>query len=266
MVLLLIKTLAVPGGQSVSNVASWHTKRNSVFAPVRGTRNGISIPDPIPNTRKFFIMEKTIRRSYNSINKIYFFSATIHEWRPLLEEENKKILITDYLRQLTQKQLITVYAFVIMPNHIHLIWQQNKLNGKETPQASFLKYTAHEFLKMLKANGQSHLYEIIAANKKHEIWQRDPVSIEIYSRQVAIQKLQYIHFNPVTGKWKLAKDDISYYWSSAVFYETGIDSFGFLSDIYTVFDYSFHTSKPLLSFTRLYGFFVDQFNDRSYDG
>jgi hypothetical protein len=38
-------------------------------------------------------------------------------------------------------------------------------------------------------------------------------------------------------KWQLAKDDISYtYSSSAKFYETGIDDFGFLNDLYTVFD------------------------------
>ena len=69
----------------------------------------------------------------------------------------------------------------------------NKLNGKETPQGSFLKYTAHEFLKKLKINGKSRMYEVNAANKKHELWQRDSLSVEIYSRDVAIQKLQYIH-------------------------------------------------------------------------
>jgi len=53
---------------------------------------------------------------------------------------------------------------------------------------------------------------------------------------VAIQKLKYIHFNPVTGKWTLAKDDLDYYYSSARFYETGIDEFGFLSNNFEVFD------------------------------
>ena len=51
--------------------------------------------------------------------------------------------------------------------------------GKETPQGSFLKYTAHEFLKTLKHNGKSKPYEVNAANKKHEIWQRDSLSIEM---------------------------------------------------------------------------------------
>jgi REP element-mobilizing transposase RayT len=181
-------------------------------------------------------MESSIRKSYNSLSKIYFFTATIHKWLPLLAQEKNRSLIIDYLDKLVKKELLTVYAFVIMPNHIHIIWQQNKLNGKETAQGSFLKYTAHEFLKELKLHNQSYLYEVNAANKKHEIWQRDSLSIEIYSRQVAVQKLQYVHFNPVSKKWMLAKDDISYYWSSAWFYETGIDNFGFLSNLYTVFD------------------------------
>jgi REP element-mobilizing transposase RayT len=41
------------------------------------------------------------------------------------------------------------FGFVIMPNHVHLIWRTKELNGKETAQGSFLKYTAHEFRKLL---------------------------------------------------------------------------------------------------------------------
>ncbi len=65
------------------------------------------------------------------------------------------------------------------------------------------------------------MYNVDVANKSHEIWQRDSLGIEIYSRHVAIQKLEYIHINPVKGLWQLAKDDISYYYSSARFYEEG---------------------------------------------
>jgi putative transposase len=181
-------------------------------------------------------MQQQPRKSYNTTNKIYFFTATIHKWLPLLNSDKNKKLITDYLKKLSDDGLFNIYAFVIMPNHIHVIWQQNKLNGKETPQGSFLKYTGHEFLKELKAEGLSYLYEVKAANKKHEIWQRDSLSVEIYSRHVAVQKLAYIHFNPVSKKWSLAKDDLDYYWSSARFYETGIDEFGFLKNLYSVFD------------------------------
>jgi putative transposase len=176
------------------------------------------------------------RKSHTSLGNIYFWTATIHKWIPLLSTDENKQIIINSLKKLSEDNLITVYAFVIMPNHIHLIWQQNGLNGKETPKGSFLKYTAHVFLKQLKLAGASHLYAINASNKKHELWQRDSLGIEIYSRAVAKQKLDYIHFNPVSGKWQLSKDDLSYYYSSARFYETGEDEFGFLNNLYEVFD------------------------------
>jgi hypothetical protein len=91
-------------------------------------------------------------------------------------------------------------------------------------------------LQQLIAESKSSLYEVKALNKKHEVWQRDSLGIEIYSRAVVKQKLDYIHFNPVSGKWQLSKDDLSYYYSSARFYETGRDEFGFLNNIYEVFD------------------------------
>ena len=173
----------------------------------------------------------TTRKSFTAPGKIYFWTATIHKWQHLLHERHKALII-DYLKKLSADGLVTIYGFVIMPNHIHLIWQQNKKNGKENAFGSFLKYTAHRFLKDLKSEGQSERYKVDVSNKLFEIWQRDSLAIEIYSRHVAVQKLGYIHANPVSGIWKLAKDDLNYYYSSARFYETGVDDFGFLNNLF----------------------------------
>ena len=175
------------------------------------------------------------RKSHTSLGQIYFWTATIHKWYQLLKPDGNKQLIIDSLKFLSDGQFITVYAFVIMPNHIHLIWKLNKLNGKETPKGSFLKYAAHKLLDQLKQEGKSKDYLVSQSNKKHEIWQRDSLGIEIISLAVAIQKLDYIHFNPLSGKWQLAKDDLGYHYSSARFYETGIDEFGFLNNLLSVF-------------------------------
>ena len=175
------------------------------------------------------------RKSQTKLGHIYFWTATIHEWFHLLEEDERKIIILNYIKNLSNAGLITVYAFVIMPNHMHLIWRQNKLNGKEMPKASLLKYTAHLFLLQLKAKDIADPYEVNHANKSHQIWRRDSLAIDIYSREAAAQKLEYIHANPVTGKWMLAKDDLHYYYSSARFYESGIDEFGCLNDIFEMF-------------------------------
>jgi REP element-mobilizing transposase RayT len=45
--------------------------------------------------------------------------------------------------RLAKKRKIEVYAFVLMPNHLHFIWQLLEMNGKEKPHTFFLKFTAH---------------------------------------------------------------------------------------------------------------------------
>ena len=175
------------------------------------------------------------KKSYTALGKIYFWTASIHEWYDLLTPKENKQIIIDSLKYLSDKGLIDIYAFVLMPTHIHLIWKLNKLNGKESPKASFLKYTSHTLLNKLKIEEKSDAYLVNESNKEHNIWQKDSLAIEIFSFKVAMQKLDYIHYNPVSSKWQLAKDDLSYYYSSVRFYNNELDEFGFLKNLISVF-------------------------------
>jgi putative transposase len=167
------------------------------------------------------------------LEKLYFFTATMKDWIPLFEKEGFKEIITDSLNFLVSKSLISVYAFVIMPNHVHLIWELHGWNGKESPHASFLKFTAHQFLRKLRSEDAGLLkrFEVQEVNKSHSFWQRDSLPIELYQPKVIFQKLDYLHQNPCRGKWMLAESPLNYYFSSYEFYETGIDRFGFLTHI-----------------------------------
>jgi putative transposase len=89
------------------------------------------------------------RKSHMFLGQIYFWTATINQWQYLLQKDQYKQVIIDSLAYLSKKNKIDVFAFIIMPNHIHLIWRIKMMNGKEKPSASLLKYTAHEFRKML---------------------------------------------------------------------------------------------------------------------
>lgn len=60
-------------------------------------------------------MDSIPRKSHTSLGQIYFWTATIHKWLPLLELDKNKELIIDFLREFSEKKLITVYGFVIMP-------------------------------------------------------------------------------------------------------------------------------------------------------
>ena len=71
-----------------------------------------------------------------------FYTGTILEWKPLLKPDKYKDIIIQSLQHLTANKKITLYDFVIMSNHIHLVWQVLPRKTPEQIQHSFMKYTA----------------------------------------------------------------------------------------------------------------------------
>lgn len=177
--------------------------------------------------------EESQRKSQLNYGEIYFWTATINQWQHLLLHNSFKDVILQSINNLSERGKVDVFSFVIMPNHIHLIWRLNEKNGKESPHASFLKFTAHEFKKMLIAQGEEKLmsYLVDAKNKEYEFWKRDSLATILFTREVAYQKMDYIHRNPCAGKWQLVADYCDYSYSSAAYYEKGIKSFAFLKDL-----------------------------------
>jgi hypothetical protein len=57
------------------------------------------------------------------------------------------------------------------------------------------------------------------------------LAVHLYTQEVAYQKLDYIHLNPLAEHWQLAKDPCDYKYSTAKFYESGIKEFSFIKDL-----------------------------------
>ena len=165
------------------------------------------------------------------IGFVYFCTATILNWKHLLKPDKYKDIIISSLKYLVENDKIKVYGFVIMPNHIHLIWEMIEKNGKEMPNASFMKYTGHQFLEDLRANHSQILpyFEVDSTTRRYHFWQRNSLPVALFSSEVWEQKLEYIHNNPIQERWKLADLPENYRYSSARFYYTGEDEFGFLT-------------------------------------
>ncbi len=167
------------------------------------------------------------------LNKIYFYTATIVRWNRLLALDIYKQIIVDSLEYLVLKKKIKLYAFVIMPNHIHLIWEHLELNGKEMPHASFMKFTSHKIQSYLRNVDAKMLekYKSNLSNRDYQFWQVNSLSIDLFSPDVIFQKLEYLHNNPCQDHWQLSDTPVAYPWSSASFYENGDANFEFLTHI-----------------------------------
>ncbi len=51
-----------------------------------------------------------------------FHIATINSWKHLLKDDGFKDIIINCLEWLSANNRCAVHGFVIMPNHIHLLW------------------------------------------------------------------------------------------------------------------------------------------------
>lgn len=163
-----------------------------------------------------------------SIEGAQFFTATIYEWNHLLSNDNHKDTIVESLKFLVTDNKIELNAFVIMSNHIHLIWQPLFGFASSDIQASFMKFTARQLKRSLIKNDIEALtgFKVNKYDRAYQIWKREPLSIELISEDLFKQKLEYIHCNPVkAGLCKVPED---YYYSSARFYQDGTNNFGLL--------------------------------------
>lgn len=172
-----------------------------------------------------------IRQSYMENHLPYFYTLTVENFKHLLADDYMKSIIIESWQYLVNERLVEIYGYVIMPNHLHLIWRMMGSNGKETPAGSFAKYTAHRFLKHLEKHNPVALsfYTSDKRDRKHQFWKRDPLAIPITRDSILTQKLEYIHNNPVREKWNLSIYPEDYRWSSARYYTDGVDEFGIVT-------------------------------------
>ena len=158
-----------------------------------------------------------------------FFTATIKGKYKLLQHDKYKDIIINSLRFLVEDKRIRLFAFAIMTDHIHLIWQMQPSTNPQDVQRDFLKYTAQRIKHDIQKNHPELLkhFETDANDRYYQFWKRRALSIELRTHKVYLQKLNYIHLNPVkAGFCKLPEE---YKYSSALFYETGVDNWGFLT-------------------------------------
>ncbi len=177
------------------------------------------------------------RKSKMLLNEVYFWTDTIKDWNHLLKPEKYKGLIIQILEDLCKKNLIRVFGFVIMPNHLHFLWEHLKKNGREMPYASFNKAIGHLIIKDLKMHHVNVLpyFKVDEREREYRVWQRDALAVLMDSKKKFEQKLEYIHLNPLQEKWNLSTKPEGYRWSSAAFYEYGFSEFEFLTDYREVY-------------------------------
>jgi len=171
-----------------------------------------------------------IRTRLNETNAVYFVTITCFNWINLFEITNFYPFIYRWFNFMIagKKKII---GYVIMPNHMHLLIyipedseEINKVIGEGKRFMAYDMVKALTELNLVKL--QDFLHESVfdfekIRGKKHQVFRPNSDIKLCYDEDIIIQKLDYIHHNPVSGKWNLVDDYIEYPHSSAAFYELG---------------------------------------------
>jgi REP element-mobilizing transposase RayT len=121
-------------------------------------------------------------------------------------------------------------GYVIMPNHLHLLIHVPEGLSINALLANMKRFAAYEVIKRLEAQGDSKLLDRLASsvsqggtarNQRHCVWRTSSDIKRCFNEKFVLQKLNYIHANPVRGKWMLAERSMDYPHSSAMFYHSG---------------------------------------------
>lgn len=92
-----------------------------------------------------------------------------------------------------------------------------------------MSFTAHKFKTDLEENHLKVLahFKVEAKDRSYQFWERNSLGIDLVNEGMFIQKLNYIHQNPVVAGLCLQPEE--YHYSSAKYYEDGIDDFEMLT-------------------------------------
>src|ERR1700743_3145869 len=136
---------------------------------------------------------------------LYFVSfATVH-WIDVFVRRLYFDCIIDNLNYCVNEKGMEIFAWVIMPSHVHLVFR----SLKEKPEdllGAFKSVTSKKMVKLIEENRHESRREWMlnafkkagaanSNNTNHQFWQQHNKPIELWSNDVIQRKIDYIHNN-----------------------------------------------------------------------
>ncbi len=163
--------------------------------------------------------------------RIYFETFTVQNWVSVfLDFPMANDIVIDSLNYLSKYESMEIYAFVIMRDHMHLVWEIKDDEILSEIRSKFKSYTGRNIVKMLGNVDQEYLenFQSERQDRKHKFWKIGKYSYHLKHRDIVLQKIRYIHQNPLVGDYKSVDRVEEYRYSSARFYKFNDLHFKFL--------------------------------------
>ena len=143
-------------------------------------------------------------KRFHESGQTHFVTFCCYRRRTLFLSDSSKQIFEDALERIRRSFSLRVYGYVVMPEHVHLLLGE--------PQ----RETLADAIKSLKQGVSRRLI-----GEAEHFWQKRYFDFNIRNEQQFVEKLKYIHRNPVNKELCARPED--WEWSSFVHYATGHD-------------------------------------------
>ena len=161
-------------------------------------------------------MTKGLIRYYGT-QHLHFITCSCYRRQPRLHTAWRRHLFLKILEQARCKLRFVVHGYVVMPEHFHLLITEPEIGDP----AVVMKVIKERFTRQLNqhrkpVSAQTALWDSTPA----PVWQKRFYDFNVWSEKKRIEKLRYMHRNPVKRGLVIEPDQ----WKGAAFALTGPES------------------------------------------
>ena len=142
-------------------------------------------------------------KRYQQTKNFHFITFSCYRRRPFLASDAAKDTAQQILEQARRQQKLCIAAYVLMPEPIHLLTDEPAVGTLATFLQIFKQLTSRQ----------------LKSGEQQQFWQRRYYDFNVHSEEKRIEKIRYIHRNPVKRGLVTRPED--YRWSSFNHYATG---------------------------------------------
>jgi putative transposase len=155
-------------------------------------------------------------RHFDHLGTARFVTFSCYRRRPLLEDMNARKIIIAELARLRQDRNIKLIAYVIMPEHMHLVVLPPEGLKLGPAIGIFKTRTAHAILDFWRSDQQQRGRIVKRESGDAAVWQRRCYDHNCRTPDTVLEKVRYCHNNPVTRRLVERPED--WPWSSCRWY------------------------------------------------
>jgi len=131
----------------------------------------------------------------------HFVTGTVVNWLPVFTNAARCDILVESFAYCREHKGLRIYGWVVMDNHFHAVLHAPDLSRVLT---DLKHYTTTKIVEQLKAEGcewllQQLRFERLAHKREstHQLWQEGNHPQAIEGDEMMLQKLEYLHNNPV---------------------------------------------------------------------